>query len=220
MGDNVTRWGMVIDLKRCVACYSCVISCKQEHFLPPGTFWNRVLISEEGEYAVAIRRVYPILCNHCEEPVCVKVCPTGATTRRQDGIVTIDPDKCSGCRYCLVACPYQQRTFYSDNKKQYFPGQRLTEPEVIGRKLYPHQPGTTSKCNFCAEKIDKGIQQGLKPGIDRAATPACVTSCPAQARYFGDLHEPHSNVSMLITTRKGYRLRPELGTDPSIYYVD
>ena len=216
----MARWGMVIDLKRCVACYSCVIACKQEHFLPPGIFWNRVLMSETGEYPFATRWVRPVLCNHCKEAICVKVCPTQATTQRKDGIVDIDYNKCVGCRYCLIACPYQQRTFYSNGDEGYFPGQMLTEVEIIGKKLHPFQPGTVVKCNFCAEKIDKGTQQGLKPGIDREATPACVTTCPAKARYFGDLDDQSSDVSRLIRARMGFQLHPEFGTDPSIYYID
>jgi len=211
----VTRWGMVIDLKRCVGCYSCVLSCKQEHFLPPGIFFNRLLISEAGA-----KLVYPILCQHCKEAVCVKACPAGATVQREDGIVYVDQDKCVGCRYCLVACPYQQRIFYSDDKKEYYPGQGLTEYEVIGKKLYPLQAGTVIKCNFCAERVDTGIEQGLKPGIDREASPACVNSCPAKARRFGDLEDPDSEVSSLIRSRKGYQLHLEFGTDPSVYYID
>jgi len=216
----MTRWGMVIDLQRCTSCYACVIACKQEHFLPPDIFWNRLLITETGEYPEARRRVYPILCNHCKEAVCVKVCPTGAASRREDGVVIIEPDKCADCEYCMVACPYQQLTFYSDGKKVYFPGQGQTELEVIGQKLYPYQPGTVIKCNFCVERIDNGIQQGLKPGVDRAATPACVITCPVKARIFGNLDDPSSNVSRLIMERHGYRLHPELGTDPSVYYID
>jgi len=216
----MTRWGMVINLKQCVNCYACMLACKQEHFLPPGVYWNRLLMSETGEYPRVRKLVYPVLCNHCKEAICVNVCPTGASTRREDGIVTVDPDACTGCQYCVIACPYQQRTFYANNKKEYFPGQGLTELEVIGRKLYPLQPGTVIKCNFCMEKIDNGMKQGLTPGIDRDATPACVNTCMVKARHFGDLDDPDSEVSMLIRARKGYRLHPEWGTEPSVYYID
>jgi len=215
----MARWGMVIDLQKCVGCYSCVIACKQEHFLPPDIFWNRIVISETGKYPMVTKQMYPVLCNHCQEAACVKACPSGATTRREDGIVTINYDECVGCRYCLIACPYQQRTFYADGKKEYFPGQGLTELEIIGRKLYPLQPGTVMKCNFCQERVDEGIQQGLKPGVDREATPACVIACPAKARYFGDLDDPDSEVSKLIKEKKGFQLHPEYGTDPSVYYI-
>ncbi len=215
----MTRWGMVIDLRRCIGCYSCAISCKQEHFLPPGMFWNRVLINETGNYPTVTKQIYPVGCNHCKEAICVKVCPTRATTRREDGIVIIDADKCVGCRYCVVACPYQQRTFHADGKKEYFPGQGLTEYEAIGKELYPLEKGTVVKCNFCAERIEKGIEKGLEPGKDREATPACVINCPTKSRYFGDLDDPSSEVSTLIKEKRGVQLHPEYGTDPSIYYI-
>jgi len=215
----MTRWGMVIDLRRCIGCYSCMISCKQEHFLPPGMFWNRVLISETGQYPTVTKQIFPMGCNHCKEAVCVKVCPTRATTRREDGIVIIDADKCVGCRYCVVACPYQQRTFHADGKKEYFPGQGLTEYEAIGKKLYPLEKGTVVKCNFCAERIEKGIEKGLEPGKDCEATPACVIACSTKARYFGNLDDPNSEVSTLIKEKRGFQLHPEYGTDPSIYYI-
>jgi phenylacetyl-CoA:acceptor oxidoreductase 27-kDa subunit len=211
---------MVIDLKRCMSCSSCVTACKQEHFTPPGILWSRLLVTDVGEYPDATRLVYPVLCNHCREPVCVRVCPTGATVQREDGIVTIDPDKCVGCEYCVVACPYQQRTLYRDEQKEYFPGQGLTELEVVGDTLYHHEPDTVVKCTFCVERIDEGLERGLKPGTDSEATPACVDACPAKARVFGDLDDPHSTVSVLIRTRKGYQVRPELGTHPCVYYLD
>lgn len=210
---------MVIDLKRCVGCYSCVVTCKEEHFLPPGIFWNRVLVSEKGKYPLVTKHILPVRCNQCQEAKCVNVCPTGATQQREDGIVWVDPYKCMGCRYCLVVCPYQSRAYYSD-ESEYFPGKGLTPVEEIGKQLYPHIKGAVEKCNFCMERIDTGLQNGLKPGLDREATPACVLSCPATAIYFGDLDDTGSEVSILIKEKKGTQLHPEYNTDPSIYYLD
>ena len=150
----------------------------------------------------------------------MKVCPTRATTTREDGIVMVDYDKCVGCAYCVVACPYRNRTRYDDGKNGYFPGQGLTELEVIGKELYPLQTGTAVKCNFCAERIDEGLNKGLKPGVDREATPACVNTCPPKARTFGDLDDPNSEVSRLIRERKATPLHPEYGTEPSVYYIN
>jgi len=215
----MTRYAMVIDLKKCIGCWSCTISCKEEHFLPRGILWNRVLIGESGKYPAVKKEMYPVLCNHCKEAACVDVCPTGATYKREDGIVVVDADKCIGCRYCLIACPYQQRTPYKDDKTEWFPGQGLTEFEKVGRLLYPLQKGTMTKCNFCVERIDEGLKRGLKPGEDNDATPACVVGCPVNARIFGDLDDPTSKVCELIKVRKGYQLHPDLGTDPSVYYV-
>jgi phenylacetyl-CoA:acceptor oxidoreductase subunit 1 len=118
----------------------------------------------------------------------------------------------------LIACPFQVRTYYSE-EKEYYPGQGLTEFEKLGKQLYPYQIGTVLKCNFCMERIDSGLAQGLKPGIDREATPACVNICPAKARYFGDLDDPDSEISMLIRKWRAVQFHPEYGTDPSIYYV-
>jgi phenylacetyl-CoA:acceptor oxidoreductase subunit 1 len=183
-------------------------------------FWNRVLIGETGTYPMVTKQIYPVGCNHCKEAPCVKACPTRATTRRLDGIVTVNPEKCAGCRYCLISCPYQQRTFFTDDRKEYFPGQGLTELEKIGKKLYLLQKGTVVKCNFCAERIDKGIAEGLKPGIDREATPACVITCSPKARTFGDLDDPDSEVSRMIKERRAFQLHPEYSTEPSLYYIN
>lgn len=216
----MTRRAMVIDLQRCATCYNCVVACKQEHFIPPWVFWNRIVVSEAGKFPTVTKIAYPVLCNHCKEAVCVKVCPTGATHKREDGIVEMIPDKCVGCRYCVVVCPYQQRTYNAHDNKEYFPGQGLTPLEIIGKKLYPLQKGTVIKCNFCAERVDQGVKKGLKPGVDREATPACVIACPCSARYFGDLDDPKSEVSKLIKEKKAYPLHPEYGTEPSVFYIN
>lgn len=212
------RYGMVINLIKCIACYGCTIRCIEEHFLPPDMLWNRVLISETGVSPDAIKHIYPVLCNHCKEPACVDACPTGATQQREDGIVWVDADKCVGCRYCLISCPYQVRTFYSD-EKEWFPGQGFTEWERMRKKVYPLQTGVVYKCNFCKEKIDEAVAKGLKPGVDWEATPACVNACPTKARYFGDLDDPESEATKLISGRRAVQLHSEFGTDPSVYYI-
>jgi phenylacetyl-CoA:acceptor oxidoreductase subunit 1 len=215
----MTRWGMVIDTHRCIGCYSCVIACRQEHFVPRGIYFNRVLISEKGTFPTIQKLIMPVQCNHCKEAVCVKVCPTGATTQREDGIVIVDDTKCVGCGYCAVACPYQQRTRFDDPKLEYFPGQGFTPYEILGKQLYPYKPGTVMKCTFCMERIDDGIKKGLKPGADREATPACVITCPTQTRKFGDLDDPYSEISRMIAEKKALPLHPEFDTEPSIYYI-
>jgi len=213
------RWGMVIDLKRCIGCFSCVITCKEDHFLPPGMFWNRILSREKGQYPHVRREVYPVLCNHCRKAPCVTVCPSGASKKREDGLVFVDPQKCVGCSYCVLACPYQQRTYWEGRRREYFPGQGFTPWEEMAALLYPLTPNTVVKCNFCKEKIDKGLASGLWPGIDREATPNCVNNCPVKARLFGDLDDRESEVSRLIEERGGFVLRPEFQTEPSVYYL-
>jgi phenylacetyl-CoA:acceptor oxidoreductase subunit 1 len=214
------RWGMVVDLSSCTRCYACVAACRVEHFLPMGMSWPKLVALETGGAHPEVS-TYSVRCNQCKEAPCVDVCPTAATTRSEDGIVIVDQNKCVGCRYCVVACPYQNRTFLSKDKdKGFFPGIIQTDFEKVGKKLYPHQVGTTEKCNFCAERIDAGMAQGLKPGTDREATPACVNTCPARALTFGDLDDPESEISRLIKERKGFQLHPEYDTDPSIYFID
>ncbi|MCK9362377.1 MAG: 4Fe-4S dicluster domain-containing protein [Syntrophales bacterium] len=209
---------MIINLAKCVGCNSCVVKCAQEHFLPSGVLWGKLLIGESGSFPTAIKHVYPVLCNHCKEPKCAEVCPTGATQKREDGVIYIDADQCVGCRACVMACPYQVRTFHA-KRKEHYPGQGFTEFEEMGQKLYPLELGTVVKCNFCMERIDSGLKRGLKPGVDRDATPACVITCPAHARYFGDLDDENSEISALMRKWRPAQLHAEFGTDPSVYYV-
>ncbi len=198
------KWGMVIDLKRCIGCYGCQLSCKAENATPPGVFFARVLKREEGSYPNVRHMFLPVLCNHCADPACVAACPTGASfVWEEGGIVDIDADKCVGCRSCMMACPYGNR--YFNDKPQHYFEQGPTPYEA--KQGAQHQTGVVMKCNFCRPRV----QQGLAP--------ACVANCPTVARIFGDLDDPNSEVSRLIRERGGFPLHPELGTGPSVYYL-
>jgi len=199
----MVRYGMVIDLKRCIGCDTCTMACKAANATSRGITWNRVLKYETGKYPNSKLNFLPIICMHCEEAECEKVCPTGATTKREDGIVVIDNDKCIGCRYCMVVCPYTSR-YFLDKLRTYYPN-HLTAYEKIGYKK--HKLGTVQKCDFCLERVEQGLE------------PACVVSCTGNARFFGDLDDPDSEVSKLIKERGGFVLNPELDTKPSVYYL-
>jgi phenylacetyl-CoA:acceptor oxidoreductase subunit 1 len=188
----MTRWAMVADLRRCVGCQTCTAACKQKNGTPPGAQWRRVLDLEVGEYPQVKRAFVPMGCMHCEDPPCLDVCPSTATRKRADGIVTIDESLCIGCSYCVVACPYDAR--YKVD-------------------------GIATKCTFCVERIDAGLMNGLKPGVDPEATPACVNSCIASALHFGDADDPQSNVSRLLAENRSFRMHEELGTGPGFYYL-
>lgn len=212
---------MVINLSRCTRCHACVAACRVEHFLPLRVNWPRLIAWEKETSSGAEVATIPVRCNQCKDAPCVEVCPARASFRRPDGIVQVDQSKCVGCRYCVIACPYQNRTYLSKKLDPgYFPGFPRTRFEQKGKKLFPHQTGTTEKCNFCLERIDSGLEKGLKPGIDRDATPACVNTCQARALTFGDLDDPLSEASRLIKGKSGFQLHPEYKTDPSVYYIN
>lgn len=207
------RYGMVIDLKKCIGCYGCQIFCKTENATPPGMLWSRVFLYEFGNYPTVEKRPLPVLCMHCGVPECVNVCPTGASVKRPDGIVTVDRDRCTGCLNCLMACPYGARNLFLENI-EYFPGQGLTPYEKLGYQR--HRLGVVGKCDFCLPRIGKGLE------------PACVKNCMAKARYFGDLDDPDSEVSRLILTRVAFQASPAVPPglagkkpkmDPSVYYL-
>ncbi len=209
------RYGMVIDLLRCIGCQACTVACKAENSSKPGIFWNRVLDEEFGEYPAVRRMFLPRPCMHCKDAPCVEVCPTGASYRREDGIVLVDYNKCVGCKYCIEACPYGAR-YFNKGKAGYY-GSVLTPGEKLGYE--EHELGVVEKCTFCVHRIERGLALGLKPGVDHAATPACVNVCVASARYFGDLDDPNSQVSQLIRSRHGIPLLKELNTNPSVCYL-
>ena len=211
----MTRWGMVIDLNRCVGCQTCVAACKHENATPPGVQWRTVLDVELGTFPDVQRLFMVTGCQHCEEPPCVPVCPTGATKRRSDGLVTMDYDLCIGCAACVVACPYQARDITHERESYYRAGE--TAPERA--RAHHERLGVANKCTFCADRLDAGLAAGLTPGVDPAATPACAASCIASAIHFGDYADENSNISRMIAENQNFQMHEELGTDPQIRYL-
>lgn len=202
------RYGMVIDLDRCIACQACVVACKMENNSPHTTpesfkarqmnFRTRVVpLVQSGAYPIPNFDIYPVLCNQCSNPACVAVCPTGATYKRRDGIVLVDWGKCIGCRNCMAACPYDMRYFVFSSEAAEYQNPDLPLP----------QKEKVDKCTFCAHLVDKGL------------SPACVAACPANARIFGDLGDPKSEVSRLIASRESIVLKPQFGTKPMVSYL-
>ena len=210
----MTRWVMVADLRRCVGCQTCTAACKHANATPPGVQWRRVLDIETGAYPHVKRSFVPVGCMHCADPPCMHVCPSTATRKRADGIVTIDYDLCIGCAYCAVACPYQAR--YKVDAAEFAYGESMAPED---KRFDPGRIGVATKCTFCSERVDAGLAQGLKPGVDPQATPACVNSCIASALHFGDLEDKGSNVSQLLAENRFFRMHEELGTEPGFYYL-
>jgi Fe-S-cluster-containing dehydrogenase component len=208
------HWAMVIDLDKCVGCQSCSAACRAENNVPfvgpeqaelgRAAFWTDVIYHIEGEYPHVKATIVPRPCLHCENPPCVKVCPVGATYKREeDGLVLQRYERCIGCRYCAVACPYGVR---------YFTWYAPKWPEGMDRYQNPDVPlrpkGIIEKCTFCVHRLEEGLP-----------IPACNQACPADARYFGDLNDPNSEVSQLARSPRAFRLLEDLGTEPNVFYL-
>lgn len=190
------KYGMVLDLDRCIGCYTCVVACKMVNGTRPDINYNGVETMEWGEYPQAHQRYLLTMCMHCENPSCVTVCPSGATYRVDDGAVLIDYDKCIGCGYCITACPYEQRHYVSEDETS-FPGHVAPYEEESSQRL-----GLVEKCHFCHARVLKGD------------APACTVHCPGQCRKFGDVNDPESDIAKYIAKKGAVQIE---GT--SIYYV-
>jgi molybdopterin-containing oxidoreductase family iron-sulfur binding subunit len=194
------RWGLLVDVDRCSTdCDACVSACQEENRLPVPTRatdprWIRKLeIVDAGRPA----RALPVMCQHCAEPPCVDVCPTGASFKRADGIVLVDRHRCIGCRYCMMACPYQARSF-------------VHEPVTGQNPDVPRGKGCVESCNLCVHRVDRGER------------PACVDACAATGRnalLFGDLDDPASEIARRVAAATTVQLRADLATDPGVRYV-
>ena len=205
----MTKLGMLIDRGRCIGCQTCANACKMNNNVPMGMLWTRTVTEgceraddAIGQYPNLTRSYLPIACQHCENAACLRACPTGATYKDDKGRVEVDYDKCIGCRMCMAACPYGVRMFNWEDPKR--------DPDFnYGDSRVPVRPrGVAEKCTLCKERTDSGDK------------PMCVVSCPTNARIFGDLDDPNSEVSKAIKAKGGYQLLEEKGTRPQINYCN
>lgn len=218
MGREESRKGlpgrkfvMVVDLAKCNNERKCITSCQEAHNLSQGQEWIKVYLLRDSEHTAYYW--FPKPCFHCDNPICVSVCPVGATFKRSDGIVLIDNKQCIGCKFCMTGCPYSTRTFNWESpisQEDIDPNEHEYSPETS----FPGEIGTVGKCDFCPDLLRNG------------ELPHCVTACPMGTIYFGDVNEDAvSNgvevvrFSELIAQRDGYRYGEELGTKPSVYYL-
>ena len=203
------KWLMVVDLSMCDGCKKCTEACQKMHFTPPDREWIRVFTMQESKETTPY--FFPKPCFHCDSPPCTKVCPVGATFKRQDGIVLIDNERCIGCRFCIAACPYSTR-YFNWGRPENSPDINQAYSPELG---YPRKIGTAEKCDFCPEMLSAG------------QLPHCAGGCPMGAIYFGDqLEDAVTNskgdtkqLSKLLKERAGYRFMEELGTEPRVYYL-
>ncbi|RDC03132.1 4Fe-4S dicluster domain-containing protein [Eggerthella lenta] len=206
----MTKYGMAIDMRRCFGCKSCAVACKCENNLPDGVWWNQAKTvggevddTPAGEAPSELSmKFFTFACQHCDKPACVEVCPTGASAKRDDGIVTVDYEACIGCKSCITACPYEGVRTYIDGEPAWFLDFAVGDIDAPA-----HRANVVEKCTFCAHRIDRGER------------PACVDICRAQARFWGDLDDPDSDVSRLLAEREYEQLLIENGTGPNVYLL-
>ena len=204
---SANRWGMLIDTNKCAkGCDACVRGCKTEH-----GWGDSEPHSSEGQQAQWIRKVelrdkqtgyahsLPMMCQHCEHPPCVDVCPTGASFKRADGIVLVDKHICIGCRYCMMACPYKARSFIHEDLQDQLP-------------VAPRGKGTVESCTLCVHRVDRDGDNAI---------PACAEACNAEgheAFVFGDLNNPSSRISQELARHGATQIRADLGLNVGVRY--
>ena len=199
--SSKVRWGLLIDINTCGdGCDHCVTACREENGWGgsgnPETDaqWIRTVSLKDPKTGWSGQA--PVMCQHCADPPCVEVCPTGASFKRADGIVLVDKHICIGCRYCMMACPYKARSF-------------VHEPIDNQKPQAPRGKGTVESCTLCVDRIDAGRQ------------PACVEACSSKgggAMTFGDLNDPDSDIAKALRQRTSDQIRSDLGLNTGVRY--
>jgi molybdopterin-containing oxidoreductase family iron-sulfur binding subunit len=225
----MVKYAMAVDLDRCQGCRACMEACKIENNTVQSVFWMYVFRLESGEFPDTKMSFLPRPCQHCDNAPCVKVCPVGARYKREDGLVLTDFERCIGCRYCELACPYGVNYFNwaKPEKRQYLDFDHPGVEAVTGGVIPPYQnpdlavkhgeeqrltaggghfKGVIEKCTFCVQRVEKGLR------------PACVTTCPVGALVFGDLEDPSGQIAGMLHDRTHFRLLEEVGTRPRVLY--
>lgn len=195
------HYAMVIDLNTCVGCNACMAACAMENQTPVWSNKWRTYVHdiETGKGEEVRRRFFPRLCNHCDNPPCMSVCPTGATYKMDNGIVMVDDNLCMGCAACAMACPYDARYGYTYSD--------VSEAEKFFGALTHRSSPSVDKCSFCFHRVLAGLK------------PACVETCVGSARLFGDLNDPKDEVARLVASGVAKPLLAHLGTRPNVFYI-
>ncbi len=221
LGGSGKRWAMIVDMQKCIekvkkdGCKDCMAACDKIHNVPHldnhrheiKWIWKEpykeTFPSQQHEFMGHDLKEMPfiVLCNHCDEPPCVRVCPTQATFKQADGVVAMDYHRCVGCRYCMAACPYGSRSFNWVDPRLHL------KDDDINKDFPTRMKGVVEKCNFCGDRLAVGKR------------PICVEACQAKALIFGDVGDPESEVRHVLETRYTIRRKPELGTNPEIFYI-
>ncbi|OEF96487.1 4Fe-4S dicluster domain-containing protein [Desulfuribacillus alkaliarsenatis] len=213
----MTKYAMVIDQQKCTGCAGCSIACKGENNIADGIFWSHYKQQTTGTFPNVKLEYISTLCNHCTDAPCVEVCPTTPKSmyKADNGMTKYNSDTCISCRMCERSCPYEQISFnaeaptfdgkYETAKPLYTnPDRDLT---AEGGTKGIRKQGHVEKCTFCDHRVANG------------QVPRCVETCPADARVFGDLDDPNSQVSRLINNNEYFVLQPETGAKPNVYYI-
>ena len=221
LSDDV-QWGMLIDLDMCKNCESgcsaCIDACHRENNVRD----NNVSVHDDPRYdnhwirKVTVKKTVGrttseksviLMCNHCDHPPCAQVCPVQATYKRHDGIVIVDHHRCIGCRYCMIACPYNARMFT-------FKDTHGDEDSWPNKERPKRSHGVAEACNLCAHRLDVTGDDG-----EPTQLPYCVEACPEKALIVGNLKDAGSEISRKIAENSVKRIRDDLGTEPKVYYI-